>query len=113
MFGFTSINTNTRGIPYIRTGSVSVGTEAVDFGLGFRRIDPFGIIVIHIATAIPEDATGTLPIRFTLNGSTRTLTYFDGTPVTAEELAGTGRIEVFHDYFDGSLQLLSPLAPSA
>ena len=113
MFGYPSINTNGRGIPYVRTGSISVGTEAVDYGLGFRRIDPIGVIVIHIADAIPEGTTGTLPVRFTLNGSTRTLTYFDGTPVTAADLAGTGRIEVFHDYFDGSLQLLSPLAPAA
>lgn len=113
MFGFPSINTNNRGIPYLRTSSVTVGTEAVDFGLGFRRIDPIGVMVIHVADAIPDGATGTLPVRFTLNGSTRTLTYFDGTPVTAADLAGTGRIEVFHDYFDGSLQLLSPLAPTA
>lgn len=113
MFWYQSINTNTRGIPYLRTGSVMVSTEAVDFALGFRNISPVGDMTIHIADAIPDGTTGTLPVRFTLNGITRTLTYFGGDPVTAADLIGTGYIKVFHDYYDGSLQLLSPLAPTA
>lgn len=113
MFWYQNINTNTRGIPYLRTGSIQVSTEAVDFALGFRSIPPIGVMTIHIADAIPEGTTGTLPVRFTLNGTTRALTYFGGDPVTAADITGTGRISVFHDYYDGSLQLLSPLAPAA
>lgn len=107
------INTNTGGIPYLRTIGVTVGTESVDFALGLRTIEPIGDINIHVADAIPEGTTGTLPVRFTLNGSTRTLTFFGGTAVTAADLVGTGTIKVFHNFFDGTLQLISPLAPTA
>lgn len=113
MFGYMNVNTNVNGVPYLRTNQVSVGTEAVDFALGFRRIPPVGYLAVNIANAIPADATGTLPVRFTLNGSTRALTFFGGTAVTAADLAGTGVITVFHDWYNGILQLVSPLAPTA
>ena len=100
-------------MPYVRTNGVTVGTEAVDFALGFRPIDPVGYITIKVANAIPEGTTGTLPVRFTMNGTTRTLTFFGGTAVTAADLVGTGEIEVFHNYYNGTLRLMSPLAPAA
>lgn len=107
------INTNSRGVPFLRTTGVTVGADAVDFALGFRPyIPPLGDITIHIADAIPADATGTLPVRFTLNGNTRALTFFGGDPVTAADLAGTGYIKVFYDFYNGVLQLISPLAPA-
>lgn len=111
LFGYR-INTNVNGVPYLRTKGVTVGTEAVDFALGFRPIDPIGDIIINVADAIPEGTTGTLPVRFTLNGTTRTLTFFGGTAVTAADLAGTGEIKVFHNYYNGTLQLTSTLAPA-
>lgn len=107
------INTNADGVPYIRTTGVTVGAESVDFSLGFRPIDPLGDITINVANAIPEGTTGTLPVRFTLNGTTRALTFFGGAPVTAADLAGTGDIRVFHNYYNGTLYLLSVLAPTA
>lgn len=109
MFGAVTITTNTSGIPFVRTSSVSVGTEAVDFALGFRRIPLMGYITINIADAIPTGTTGTLPVRFTLNGNTRALTTFGGDAVTAEDLVGTGIITVFHNWYDGTLQAVSPL----
>lgn len=112
MFGYR-ITTNAHGEPYIRTTGVTVGTEAVDFSLGFRPIEPIGDITIDIANAIPTGTTGTLPVRFTLNGSTRALTFYGGTAVTAADLVGTGKIKVFHNFFTGTLQLMSPLAPAA
>ena len=57
MFGYR-INTNRYGVPYVRTTGVTVGTEAVDFALGFRPIDPIGDITINIANEIPEGTTG-------------------------------------------------------
>lgn len=111
MFGYR-ITTNTDGLPYLRTLGVTVGTEAVDFALGFRPIEPVGDITINVATAIPDGTTGTLPVRFTLNGTTRALTFFGGTAVTAADLAGTGIIKVFHNFYTGTLQLVSPLAPA-
>ena len=113
MFGCVNITTNTNGTPYLRTSSVTVGTDTVDFALGFRRIPPVGYLTVNIADAIPTDATGTLPVRFTLNGNTRNLTFFGGTNVTAADLAGVGVITIFYDWYSGLLQLVSPLAPAA
>lgn len=113
MFGCVNITTNVNGTPYLRTSSVTVGTETVDFALGFRRIPAVGYLTVNIADAIPTGTTGTLPVRFTLNGNTRALTFFGGTPVTAADLAGTGIITIFYDWYNGILQLVSPAAPTA
>jgi len=112
MFGYVNVTTNVNGVPYLRTSQVTVGTDTVDFALGFRRIPPIGYLTVNIADAIPADATGTLPVRLTLNGNTRNLTFFGGTNVTAADLAGTGIITVFFDWYSGILQLVSPLAPA-
>lgn len=109
MFDFVNITTNNSGIPYLRTTGVTVGTESVDFSLGFRRIPPIGYITIRIADAIPTGTTGTLPVRFTLNGNTRSLTSFGGDTVTAADLTGAGIITVFHDWYTGTLQAVSPI----
>lgn len=112
MFGYVNVTTNVNGVPYLRTSQVTVGTDTVDFALGFRRIPPIGYLTVNIADAIPADATGTLPVRLTLNGNTRNLTFFGNTNVTAADLAGTGIITVFFDWYSGILQLVSPLAPA-
>ena len=109
MFGCVSITTNVTGVPYLRTSGVTVGTESVDFALGFRRIPAIGYLTINIADAIPEGTTGTLPVRFTLNGNTRVLTSFGGTSVTAADITSTGIIEVFYDWYNGVLQLVSAI----
>ena len=108
MFGCVNVTTNVNGIPYLRTNSVTVGTTTVDFALGFRRIPAVGYLTVNIADAIPTGTTGTLPVRFTLNGNTRNLTNFGGTNVTAADLAGTGVITIFYDWYNGILQLISP-----
>lgn len=113
MFGCNvNVTTNVNGVPYLSTNGVTVGEESVDFALGFRRIPKIGSVVIRITSAIPADATGTLPVRFTLNGNTRNLTFFGGNNVTAADLAGAGVIEVWFDWFNGIFQLISPLAPA-
>lgn len=110
MFGCINVTTNVSGVPYLRTGGVSVTTDTVDFSLGFQRIPSISYLTINIADAIPTGTTGTLPIRFTLNGHTRNLTSFGGDNVTAADITGTGIISVFYDYFNGTLQLVSPVA---
>lgn len=107
MFGCISVNTNTSGVPYLRTSSVSVSADNVDFALGFRRIPPVGYLTVNIADAIPTGTTATLPVRLTLNGSTRNLTNFGGDNVTVADLVGTGVITVFLDWYNGILQLIS------
>lgn len=114
MFGCNvNVTTNVNGIPYLSTNGVSVSTESVDFTLGFRRIPKIGKVVIRITNAIPDGTTGTLPVQFTLNGSTRPLTFFGGEAVTAADLEGAGVIEAWFDWFNGIFQLTSVLAPTA
>lgn len=114
MFGCNiNVTTNVSGIPYLSTNGVSVSTESVDFALGFRRIPKIGKVVIRIVNAIPDGTTGTLPVRFTLNGNTRDLTFFGGDSVTAADLTGAGVIEAWYDWFNGIFQITSVLAPTA
>ena len=104
------VRTNTRGVPYLATTGVVVGADAVDFSLGLREIPRAGYITLRISEPIPDGTTGTLPVRFTLNGQTRALTTFGGTAVTAADLTGAGIIEVFYDWFSGTLQAVSPIS---
>lgn len=100
-------------IPYLNVTNVTVGTQAVDLALGFRNIRPVGLMLVRISSAIPTGTTGTLPVTLTLNGNTRTLTFFNGTAVTVADLEGTGVLLVFNDKFNGILQLLSTPAATA
>lgn len=104
-----SFITNMGGIPYISTTNTTVGTEAVDFALGFirRPLPPVGYFTVRITNAIPTGTTGTLPITITLNGSTRNLTNMDGSAVTAADITGTGVLLIFNDRFNGVLQLMN------
>ena len=105
----SNITTNVNGIPYLTSTNIAVTDTAVDIALGFRRIQPVGYLTVRIASAIPTGTTGTLPVTLSLNGTSRPLTLWNGTPVTAADLAGTGVITVFNDRFNGILQLASPL----
>ena len=108
--GCFNVTTNVNGVPYLSTTNVTVTDTAVDFALGFRRMQPVGYFTVRIQDAIPEGTTGTLPVTLTLNGTARALTFFDGTPVTAANLTGTGIITVFNDRFNGILQITSVIA---
>ena len=107
--GRYNITTNVTGVPYLSTTNVTVTDTAVDFALGFRRLPPVGYLTVRIQNAIPEGTTGTLPVTITLNGVSRALTFFDGTPVTAADITGTGVITIFNDRFNGILQITSAL----
>lgn len=105
--GCFNVITNANGIPYLSTTNVTVTDTAVDFALGFQRIQPVGYFTVRIQNEIPTGTTTTLPVSLTLNGTSRALTLFDGTPVTAADVTGTGIITVFNDRFNGILQLMS------
>jgi hypothetical protein len=113
MFNWINITTNAAGVPYFRTTGVTVGTDTVDLTLGFRRIPAIGYFTVNIATAIPEGTTTTLPVRITLNGNSRNITSFGGSNVTVADLQGTGIITLFYDWYTGTLQIVSPFAPTA
>jgi len=57
--------------------------------------------------ALATGTTATLPVTLTLNGTSRALTFPNGTPVTAEALIGVNVFEVFNDRFRGILTLMS------
>ena len=99
--------TNAGGVPYITSTNTTVGTETVDIALGFRRIQPIGYLTIVINDVVPTDATTTLPVTLTMNGTTRALTLPNGTPVTAAELLNVNTILVFNDRKRGLLLLMS------
>ena len=103
-----NITTNAGGIPLLVSTATTIGTETIDIAMGFRRIQPVGYFTVRLSDAIPAGTTTTLPVTLTLNGTTRALTLFDGTPVTVAELiGGTGVFLVFNNRFDGILQLMS------
>ena len=101
------VATNAGGIPYIVSTKTTVGTETVDIALGFRRIQPVGYLTIIVNDVVPADATTTLPVTLTMNGTTRALTLPNGTAVTAAELLNVGVITVFNDRTRGVLALIS------
>ena len=103
------MSTNSRGIPYLRTTNVTVGTDTVNFSLGFRRIFP-GYFTVSIVNQIPTGTTATLPITLTIGGQTKPLINFAGEAVTVADLDGTGAILVFYDPISGNVQLMSPTA---
>ena len=101
------IATNAGGVPYIVSTNTTVGTETIDIALGFRRIQPVGYLTVIISDVIPVDATTTLPVTLTMNGTTRALTLPNGTAVTAAELLNVGNILVFNDRTRGLLTMMS------
>ena len=104
---FGNITTNAGGIPLLVSTTTTIGTESIDIALGFRRIQPLGYFTVRISDVIPADATATLPVTLTLNGTTRQLTLPNGENATAAELLNVGAVLVFNDRFNGSLYMMS------
>jgi len=102
-----NVTVNAGGVPYFTSTNITVGTESVDIALGFRRIPPIGHFTVFLSDVIPADATTTLPITLTLNGTTRNLTLPNSTNVTVAELVGTNIFDVFNDRFHNVLALMS------
>jgi hypothetical protein len=104
-----NVTTNAGGVPYLTSTNVTVSDTTVDIALGWsRRLSPVGYFTVRLSDAISTGTTATLPITLSLNGVTRALTLFDGTPVTVAELiGGTGAFLVFNDRFNNILQLMS------
>ena len=102
-----NITTNAGGIPLLVSTATTIGTETIDIAIGFRRIQPLGYFTLRISDVIPADATATLPVTLTLNGTTRQLTLANGENATAAELLNVSTILVWNDRFNGSLMLMS------
>ena len=105
--------TNINGIPSIKTQTVTVSDTAVTFkfapdfdGRPFR-----GLILVYISEAIPEGTTATLPIQFSMAGTTSNITFAGGANVTVADLPGVGIYLVYFDRWADTLQMLS-LSPA-
>lgn len=105
---------NQRGIATIKAQSVSVSETSVDFKFNPDwNQRPFrGLLLVYLAEVIPDGTTGTLPVRFSMAGTTSNVTLPGGTNLTAADLPGTGVYLVYYDRFSDVLQILSTLPPT-
>lgn len=106
-FPFQYININ--GIPTVESRSVVVSDTSVDFRFNpdwDRR--PFrGLLLVNLSEAIPAGTTTTLPIRFSMAGTTSNVTVPGGDNLTVADLPGVGVYLVYYDRFADTLQLLN------
>ena len=100
---------NQRGIPTIKSQSVTVSETSVDFKFNPDwNSRPFrGLLLVYISEAVPEGTTTTLPIRFSMAGTTSNVTVAGGTNLTVADLPGVGVYLFYYDRFSDTLQLLN------
>ena len=106
---------NINGLPTIKTQTVTVSDTAVTYkfapdfdGRPFR-----GLILVYISEAIPEGTTTTLPIQFSMAGTTSNVTVAGGATVTVADLPGVGIYLVYFDRWADTLQLIGSLPAAA
>lgn len=101
--------TNIRGIPTIKTQSVSASDTSVDFKFNPDwNSRPFrGLLLVYISEEIPAGTTTTLPIRFSMAGTTSNVTVAGGDNLTVADLPGVGVYLFYYDRFADTLQLLN------
>ena len=106
---------NINGIPTIKTRAVVVSDTGVTFkfapdfdGRPFR-----GLILVYISEAIPAGTTTTLPVQFSMAGTTSNVTVAGGAVVTVADLPGTGIYLVYFDRWADTLQLIGSLPAAA
>ena len=112
-FPYQYVNIN--GLPTIKTQTVVVSETAVTYkfapdfdGRPFR-----GLILVYISEAIPTGTTTTLPIQFSMAGTTSNVTVAGGATVTVEDLPGIGIYLVYFDRWADTLQLIGSLPAAA
>ena len=112
-FPYQYVNIN--GIPTIKTQTVTVSDTAVTFkfapdfdGRPFR-----GLILVYISEVIPTGTTATLPIQFSMAGTTSNVTVAGGATVTVADLPGVGIYLVYFDRWADTLQLIGSLPAAA
>jgi hypothetical protein len=106
---------NISGIPTIKTQTVVVSDTAVTYkfapdfdGRPFR-----GLILVYISEAIPTGTTTTLPVQFSMAGTTSNVTVAGGATVTVADLPGVGIYLVYFDRWADTLQLIGSLPAAA
>lgn len=101
---------NVNGLPCINSTGVAVSTSNVTYSFDNSREIPFaGLVLVRLQQAVPTGTTGTLPVLF----GNVPLTGFNGEPVTAANLSGTGIYVVYYNSRSKLLQLLTGITPTA
>lgn len=100
---------NQRGIPTIKSQGVTVSATSVDFKFNPDwNSRPFrGLLLVYLADEIPTGTTTTLPIRFSMAGTTSNVTVAGGANLTVADLPGVGVYLFYYDRFSDTLQLLN------
>lgn len=106
-FPYQYVNIN--GIPTIQTRNVTVSDTSVDFRFNpdwDKR--PFrGLILVYVSEEIPAGTTTTLPIRFSMAGTTSNVTVAGGDNLTVADFPGNGVYLLYYDRFTDILQLIN------
>ena len=100
---------NQRGIPTIQSRGVVVSDTSVDFKFNPDwNSRPFrGLLLVNLADAIPTGTTTTLPIRFSMAGTSSNVTVAGGSNLTVADLPGLGVSLLYYDRLADTLQLLN------
>jgi len=109
-FPFQYVNIN--GVPTIKSQSVTVSETSVDFKFrpDFDRRPFRGLILVYLSEEIPTGTTTTLPIRFSMAGTTSNVTLAGGDNLTVADLPGVGVYLLYYDRLSDTLQLIGPTA---
>lgn len=100
---------NQRGIPTIQSRSVLVSDTSVDFKFNPDwNSRPFrGLLLVNLSEAVPEGTTATLPVRFSMAGTTSNVTVAGGENLTVADLPGVGIYLFYYDRLTDELQILN------
>ena len=100
---------NQWGIPTIQSRGVVVSDTSVDFKFNPDwNSRPFrGLLLVNLADAIPTGTTTTLPIRFSMAGTSSNVTVAGGGNLTVADLPGLGVYLLYYDRLADTLQLLN------
>ena len=98
---------NRNGIPMLESSSVTVNDTNVIINIpdrAFRFLNGTGMILFRLNTEITND---TLPIIFSSNNFTQSLTIVGGTNATGTNMSGVGIYLIYYDKNSNLMQLLS------
>lgn len=100
---------NRMGIPAIESANVSVTDTNVVIALAdrsFRWLNQKGTIVFRLNQEIPTSGAQ-LPIVFSVNEFTQSLTNVGGAAITGSQMPGTGVYFIYYDKDANLMQLLT------
>lgn len=104
---------NRQGVYGLATTGVSATSTEVTYTFENHPYvnNPFnGLLLVRIASPIPDGTTGTLPIYFETTGalgSRKAVTKVGGVPLTAADITGVGYYLFFYDFRTGVVEAVA------